>query len=369
MSPIAAAGLYIHIPFCKSRCLYCGFFSQTRYELAISYIDAVISEMHRYDISHLRTIYIGGGTPSSLGSEALGRLLAFINNNIKISDIEEFTIECNPDDIDAELAVQLKSAGVSRVSMGVQSTDDRMLQFLHRRHSSAQVFTAIEALHSADIQNINIDYIFGLPRFSWYDFEADFERFAAIETSHKSIYALSYEDGSPLTAMLQRGEVQQTDDNEVRRQYDYICQRMKALGYDHYEISNYARPGQRALHNSNYWRRVPYIGIGVAASSFWAMHRHTNNMTLADYVAAAKSGAAPIYENDDLSKQDVYNETVMLGLRTSDGVGKDELKALGDEFYRYFIERASHLQHRDGRFYLSEADWFISDYLVSNLFM
>ncbi|MBR6249772.1 MAG: radical SAM family heme chaperone HemW [Bacteroidales bacterium] len=366
---VAPRGLYIHIPFCKSRCIYCGFFSQTNFSIAAAYVDALIYEMQRYDLSQVRTIYLGGGTPSTLGVLLLTKLFDYLRNNIDMCAVEEFTVECNPDDVSDELAALMCRYGVNRVSMGAQSMNDQMLRFLSRRHTAAQVSQAIAHLEACGIYNINIDFIFGMPAFDWYKFETDFEQFAAIHTQHKSIYALSYEEGTPLSRMLADGKITALPDDEVRTQYEYITARMQQLGYEHYEISNYAQPQHRAIHNCNYWNRTSYVGIGVGSSSFWGSHRHTNNMSLADYCSLPPMHRNPTYENDELAQQDIYNEIVMLGLRTSDGVNINDIKRLGNKYYEHFLQHASSLQNCGDRYYLAETDWFISDYIVSGLFL
>ncbi|MBP5420476.1 MAG: radical SAM family heme chaperone HemW [Bacteroidales bacterium] len=365
----APQGLYIHIPFCKSRCIYCGFFSQTNFSYADAYVDALIFEMQQYDLSAVRTIYIGGGTPSTLGGPLLVKLLNYLRDSVNMALVCEFTIECNPDDIDEALAELLHSYGVSRVSMGVQSMNDKMLKFLNRRHTASQVYCAISTLEKYGIHNINIDFIFGMPLFDWYDFEHDFEQFATIETTHKSIYALSYETDTPLMRMLENKSLTPCPDDDVRQQYEHIIERMRQLGYEHYEISNYALPKYRAVHNSNYWNRTSYVGVGVGSSSFWNMHRHTNNMSIKDYCHLHIEQKAPIYEADELTQHDVYNETIMLGLRTIDGVDANALKHIGNDYYEYFVSHASRLKKSGNIYYIDESDWFISDDIVSSLFM
>lgn len=314
-------------------------------------------------------MYVGGGTPSALGSACVGKLLKIVNEGLDLSEVEEFTVECNPDDVDDMLADALAAAGVNRVSMGAQSLNDSMLRFLGRRHSAERVSRAIGVLRRAGIENVSVDCIFGLPRIGGYDAESDFRRFLDLEVEHLSAYALSYETGSRFSKMVSEGSLRPLPDDEVADQYLKLTEMLASAGYVHYEISNYAKPGREALHNSSYWSRIPYWGFGPAASSFHDGIRETNVMDVAEYVI---SRGEKKELREALSLKDEYDEVVMLRLRTSEGLAAEEIPS---EMRSYFERKtASEISLGDlevlpnDRIRIPEDRWFVSDGIIERLF-
>ena len=323
------AGLYIHIPFCASRCVYCGFFSTTRLDQRQAYVEALGREMRLRDCScngkmRIETVYLGGGTPSQLSAEQLRQIFLYINNVYDVSPRAEITIECNPDDITVPFVATLSQLPVNRVSMGAQTFNDERLRFLHRRHRAEQVGEAVKRLRSVGIANISIDLMYGFPGETMLEWNADIDAALALGVEHLSAYALSYEEGTPLYTMLQQGKVEELDEELQRAMYYTLKDRLEAAGYEHYELSNFARPGCRSRHNSSYWNHTPYIGLGAGAHSFDGRHRQWNVADIGQYVEAIGEDRVPADGEviDDVTR---YNETVMTALRTIDGIRLDML--------------------------------------------
>lgn len=321
------AGLYIHIPFCKSRCIYCGFFSTTSLSLQDRYVAALCSEMSGRP-STVSTIYIGGGTPSQLSAENMQRLIGHIFSVYDVADEAEITVECNPDDISEDYARMLKQLGVNRISMGAQTFADDRLRFLRRRHTAQQVETAVKILRNAGFRNISIDLMFGFPGETLDDWDEDISRALALDVEHISAYGLMFEDNTCLKQLLDEGKVSEIDEETSLAMYDRLITRLTDAGYEHYEISNFAKPGRRSRHNSSYWQGTPYIGIGAAAHSYDIHTRRWNIDNLMEYITAIETDTAS-YEYEILDDTMRYNETVMTGLRTIEGI---RLSSIEEEF-------------------------------------
>lgn len=367
------AGLYIHIPFCKSRCVYCGFYSTTLASaLADDYVSALCRELEirkDYLCEQWRTIYIGGGTPSQLGNEQLARLF----DHIDTSNAEEVTMECNPDDVTPEYADSISHLPVNRVSMGAQTFNDRRLKFLHRRHKAADVLSAIDNLRRVGVDNISIDLMYGFPDETLDDWRSDICTALSLGVEHISAYSLMYEEGTPLYNMLLSGKVKEVDEEVSRAMFYELSDRLKGAGYEHYEISNFAKQGYRSRHNSSYWRQVPYMGIGAAAHSFDGGSRQWNISDVNRYIASVNRGVIPC-EREELDADTSYNDTVMLSLRTCEGIDLETLgKAYGNRRLRYCMEQAANyianglLVHAEGRLRLSRKGLFVSDMVMSDL--
>lgn len=314
------SGIYVHIPFCQSRCIYCGFYSTTLMEQRQRYVDALCLEydMRRDYITHPpTTIYIGGGTPSVLTASQLEQLFATVADNA--SQSVEVTLECNPDDVTDELAALLRRLPVNRVSMGTQTFSDERLRFLHRRHTSGQVALAVDRLRHAGIDNISIDLIYGFPGQTLAEWEADVDKALALHVEHLSAYALSYEEGTTLYRFMEQGRVLPVGDEQSRAMYYSLLDRTAAAGFEHYEISNFALPGRRSRHNSGYWNQTPYLGLGAAAHSYDGKSRQWNVADIVQYMQGVESGNM-ITEGEPIDGDTRYNELVMTSLRTSDGL-------------------------------------------------
>ena len=370
------AGLYIHIPFCKSRCVYCGFYSTVNMELRQRYVDAVCREwlMRRAELTEpADTIYIGGGTPSQLNAEQLRQVLAALP-----PAEAEVTIEVNPDDVTISYAEALPPS-VNRVSMGAQTFDDGRLRFLHRRHTARQVREAVGILRRAGIQNISVDLMYGFPGETLDDWRRDIDAALALCPDHLSAYCLMVEEGTALYEQMrneksgmrnEEWETRNEESSEVERQMYYtLIDRLTAAGYEHYEISNFARPGRRSRHNSGYWRDVPYIGLGAAAHSYDGRRRSWNVSDIRHYIEAIERGERPC-EEEPLDDDTHYNDRVTTALRTNDGL---DLTTLQDKHRRYCITEARRsldaglLSLEGDTLRLTRQGLFVSDYVMSSL--
>jgi len=371
------AGLYIHIPFCSSRCIYCGFCSTTRTNLRGGYLKALEKELAlrgNYLHEPVDTVYIGGGTPSLLSQEELHKLFDIIYNNVyEISPDAEVTIECNPDDITPDMAETISRLPVNRVSMGIQTFDDGRLRFIRRRHTSAQVYRAIDLMRHAGTGNISIDLMFGFPGETAGEWNDDISRALSLDVQHISAYSLTYEEGTPLHRMLVQGIVAETDEELCRAMYYTLTDRLTAAGYEHYEISNFARPGFRSRHNSSYWKGVPYIGIGASAHSFDIVSRQWNTSDVQEYISSIGHGTVP-FEREILDTDTQYNDTVMTALRTCEGVNLNLLEEkFGKPYVGYLLSNAErhisagNLNLSHPHLSLSRTGLFISDGIMSDL--
>lgn len=366
-------GLYIHIPFCASRCIYCGFFSTTRHAMRDRYVDALRREMtlrNGYLHDDIHTIYIGGGTPSMLSEEQLRQLF----DDIDCSRAEEITMECNPDDITPAYAAAIGRLPVNRVSMGAQTFSDSRLRFLHRRHNSADIGRAVTLLREAGISNISIDLMYGFPGETMKEWNDDITRALALDVEHLSAYCLMYEEGTPLNRMLREGKVAEVDEELSSAMYSTLIDRLSEAGYEHYEISNFARPDRRSRHNSSYWTAVPYIGIGAAAHSFDGAGRQWNVADIDKYVTSIERGEIPM-EREELDRDTRFNDTVMLRLRTCEGINLDALaRDFGPEYLngclsaaQRYIADAMLERTTDNRLRLTRRGLFVSDMIMSDL--
>lgn len=369
---LCMAGLYVHIPFCKSRCVYCGFYSTTLSELQHDYVAALRREMELrrgYIAEPWRSIYIGGGTPSQLPPALLEELFDAIDT----SQAVEVTLECNPDDITTDYAALIGRLPVNRISMGAQTFSDDRLRFLHRRHNAAEVATAVERLRSVGIENVSVDLMYGFPGETLDDWRSDIAHAIALGCEHLSAYCLMYEEGTHLYNMLRDGKVKEADEETQRTMYYELKDKLAAAGYNHYEISNFARSGRRSLHNSGYWRLTPYMGIGAAAHSYDGKSRQWNVADVMEYIKAIENGDVPA-ERESLDTNTHYNDTVMLALRTSDGLDLTALeRSCGHKLRRYCESQAQTyinsglLIANDGCLRLSREGLFVSDMVASDL--
>lgn len=320
------AGIYVHIPFCKTRCAYCAFFSTTALPMRSRYVTALIKEYAlRSDYlpkaETVRTIYLGGGTPSQISKSDLARLL----QALPVKQAEEITIEANPSDITARRLRAWREMGINRLSMGIQSFNDAALSFLHRRHNSRRAQAAIRMAQEAGFNNISIDLMYALPGQTYEQWQTDIETALSMGVQHISSYCLSIEPGTALWRQRVKGRVQDADDDLANEMYACLCQRSQDAGYTHYEVSNFALPGYVSKHNSSYWDGTLYLGLGAGAHSYNGTSRQWNVANLPKYLSSIHDGKVPC-KREMLTVTDRYNEQVMLGLRTCQGIAAtDEL--------------------------------------------
>lgn len=367
--------IYIHVPFCRSFCTYCGFYSEIcsrdngivdRYASALlREIGLRKEEISKHATNGRNTLYIGGGTPSVLPLAVLSSIL----RSLPQSGWDEFTIEVNPDDIvkgGIAYASGLRNLGVTRISMGIQSFDDAVLRWMNRRHSSADAIKAFHILREAGFDNISIDLIFG---FGLIDNAANDNWQASIGTAislrpeHISAYQLSIEPDSALECQIANGRFHEADEELCRTQYDTLCRTLADAGYTHYEVSNFSLPGLEARHNSGYWDHSPYIGLGPAAHSFDGQRRSWNVSDTEAYIAGASM------EHEDLTPAQLAEEDIMLGLRTAHGISEERLRSLCDHDVLETLLKEGSLIHLGDRIRIPEDHFFVSDDIISSLFI
>ena len=336
------AGVYVHIPFCASRCSYCDFFSTLEMKaVGTPYVEALIGEarLRRHELGDdaVRTLYLGGGTPSQLPLPLITRLVEGLNDVIGLSEVEEFTVEANPDDVTPAWCDSLVPLGVNRVSMGVQTFQDDILRAIGRRHTARQVVQAVENLNKAGIDNISIDLIYGLPGQTLDSWARTVDAALALKPRHVSAYWLTYEPGTRLWQQRERGEVTEVSDEDCATMYHLLVRRLQEAGFEHYEISNFGLPGYHSRHNSSYWDGTPYLGLGAAAHSYDGNVRRSNPSDLHAYIDRIGAGELAC-EEEQMTLWERYDERVMLALRTSAGVDVEQLRVeFGSELAEHFL--------------------------------
>ena len=360
------AGLYVHIPLCKSKCIYCDFYSTPRAEMAERIIEGLIQEFEyrRNEIQEpFTTIYIGGGTPSVVPPELLARLVT----HFPLAYCEEFTIEVNPDDVTDEAVRAWCEMGVNRVSMGIQSLDNSILRIIRRRHSAEQALEAIETLRRNGIKNISCDLIYGLPGLTDEVWRESLEQLLSKPISHLSAYCLTYNEGTLLYDMMLDGRITPATDEEIERQFAILRKTTAQYNFEHYEISNFARPGLRSRHNSSYWNPgSAWLGIGPSAHSFDLSKRRID---IADTSVWLDRLPMPC-DIDEESELDRLNDNIVTALRTAQGL---DLQTIDNEYTKAILDDAQkYIQHKqmsfDGRFLAIKPDyWLISDTFIREL--
>lgn len=379
------AGIYLHVPFCNSRCIYCGFCSTVSRDLRQKYIPALKREIQErrdffsplYESDRIiKTLYIGGGTPSVLPTEILNEAVSAIRDAFKIAEDYEFTVEVNPDDITEDYALSLRKMGVNRVSMGVQSFKDSHLRWMRRRHDSETAIKAYRILRSAGFDNISLDLIFGFPLMTLKDWEENLDRITDLNPEHISAYQMGIDPETPLERMEKTGEFSLPSQEESEEMYSLLQKKLKDGGYIQYEVSNFCKPGYHSRHNSSYWNRTPYLGLGPGAHSFIGRHREWNTSDIATWCDLS---TMQIREGETLSPEDVFNEILMLGLRTAAGVSLDTLRNCGPQsplFISDLLPKLSAMESNglitltpDGKIKIPPGKFFISDGIIRELFV
>lgn len=372
------SALYIHIPFCKTRCNYCDFYKQTQLIDPSLYFNALEREMEfRRDFfapgEPLRTVYFGGGTPSVYPPSFLQSVLDKAATLWPLDAVTEITAEANPDDVNDATIRALKATGINRISFGIQSFIDRDLRFMGRRHTAAQAVDAVRRVQDAGIGNVSIDLIFGIPGMTLREWEQNVLRALLLNVQHISVYCLTIAEGTVFGRMAAEGRLTPATDEACAEQY-LLCHRILTDGgFEHYEISNYALHNRRSRHNSAYWDGTPYLGLGPSAHSYDGQRRIFAASDLKGYLAGAGTGT--IYSVETLSPRDRYNEYIMTGLRTSDGIRREVLTSrFGAQALIYFEYMAGKLLQsgalvREGDTYRIPPERFmVSNDIISELF-
>lgn len=371
------AGIYLHIPFCKRRCIYCDFFSTTRGEQKEAYVRALCRELEQrkdyVDGERIETIYLGGGTPSQLGKEDFERIFSYIYKVYRVSPDAEITLEANPDDLTTEYIALLRSLPFNRLSMGIQTFSEATLQLLQRRHTARQAIEAFGNCRAAGFRNISIDLMYGLPGETLQAWQEDLEQALELHPEHISAYHLIYEEGTALWELRERHKVEEADEDLSLSLFGTLIDRLTAGGYEHYEISNFALPGLHSRHNSGYWTEKKYLGCGPSAHSYNGTSRQWNVSSLDAYLQGISTGT-PAFEVEELDHYTRYNDFVITRIRTRWGMPLSLLRSrFGDKLYHYCLRMAApHLKQGtltlDGDVLkLTRQGIFISDGIMSDL--
>lgn len=385
--------IYLHVPFCGSFCTYCDFYSEIcRSRQAFNeYADAVIAEirdrrkeleMNMSAQDAVNTLYIGGGTPSVLPLDVLSRIVGAVSQTERLSLVtepvevttptelfDEFTVEVNPEDIvekGREYVRGLLALGVNRISMGIQSFNDDILRWMNRRHDAGNAVKAFHILRESGVRNISIDLIFGISQLTDETWKDTIEKALELSPEHISAYQLSIEEGSALAKMVADGRYVEASEEQCRRQYDILCRCLGRSGYHHYEISNFAKPGFEAVHNSAYWRRAPYIGLGPGAHSLTGNVRSWNSQELPH---RSPDGSSATYSrtSETLSPEDIRVERIMLSLRTDKGLEATELYSLTDSTVVDALLSEGALERQGASIRIPESRLFTSDEIIREL--
>lgn len=372
------AGIYLHIPFCKRRCIYCDFFSTTQSEKKGDYIDALCKELTQrkdyLDNEDIETIYFGGGTPSQLEQTDFEKLFDTIYKVYKVSPNAEITVEANPDDLTSDYLKGLSNLPFNRLSMGIQTFNDKTLQLLHRRHTASQAIEAFKRCREAGFKNISIDLIYGLPGETLDGWDKDLQQAIELHPEHISAYHLIYEEGTALWNLREQHKVEEIDEDLSVTFFERLILRLKAAGYVHYEISNFCLPQYHSRHNSSYWQGKKYLGCGPSAHSYNCASRQWNAASLEQYINGINNGK-DVYEIEELDLHTRYNERVITNIRTYWGMPLRQLKdEFGLDLYNYCLKMArphlesNTLEIKDGVMKLTEKGIFTSDGIMSDLF-
>ena len=371
------SGLYIHVPFCEKRCLYCDFYSNTDSRYKSAYLEALIREMEmRKDYLQdepLETIYFGGGTPSQLSVAELERIFEAIYRNFRTTEEMEITLEANPDDMTPRYVAALQALPINRISMGVQSFDETDLKFLNRRHDKAEAIRAVELCRQYHIYNISIDLIYGLPNQTVEKWEKNLTEALRLDIPHISAYHIIYEEGTPLYRLLESGKISPVDEETSLTLFSTLIDRLSDAGFEHYEISNFARPGFYSRHNSSYWQGKKYLGLGPSAHSYDGTEREWNILSLSAWRKGILEGN-PAIEKEPLDLNTRYNDYIITHLRTQWGIDLGEMSALfGPEKLNYCLQMAKPheelglLLQKDNKIVLTRKGIFVSDGIMSDL--
>ncbi|WP_447641584.1 MULTISPECIES: radical SAM family heme chaperone HemW [Chitinophagaceae] len=371
------ASIYIHIPYCKQACNYCNFHFSTTLRSLPDMVDAISKELvlrKDYISETVESIYFGGGTPSLLTASQLEKILATIHRHFSIVENAETTLESNPDDISNERLAIWKKLGINRFSLGVQSFFEEDLQWMNRVHNAAQASESIQLIQDAGFSNITIDLIYGTPTLSDTHWERNVQKAIALDIPHLSCYALTVEPGTALDNMIRKHKKEDVDADKQARHFEQLMRWTCAAGYDHYEVSNFGKPGFHSRHNSSYWQGKPYLGIGPSAHSFNSTSRQWNVAHNIQYIQSLQSGTIP-FEIEHLTPHQQLEEYIMTSLRTMDGLSlsyvhehwneKEVLRIL-DASISYLLSEK--MIHQNDRLILTDKGFLFADGIAADLF-
>lgn len=372
------AGIYIHIPFCRKACHYCNFHFSTTLHYKEKLCEAITKELslRKEELANLtiETVYFGGGTPSLLKTSELDLILKSLASNFDLSEVKEFTLEANPDDLNSDYLGYLQTTPINRLSIGIQSFESAHLTWMNRVHSAEEAEESVKLAKAFGFQSLSLDLIYGLPNLSQAQWESNIEKVLALDPDHISAYCLTVEPGTALAHEVKKGKVKLIEEEVAEAQFIYLRKRLLENGYEHYEISNFAKPGKFALHNTNYWKGLTYLGIGPGAHSFSGPQRSWNVSHNLQYIDALMSGHLPL-EKENLTVNNQVNEYIMTSLRTQWGISlKLFEKTFGSERLQKLYKQAE-TYIKQGRIIavedylkLSEGGLFFADGIAADLF-
>ena len=372
-------GIYIHIPFCRQACRYCDFFFSVSLRYLDSFVDRLVEEIHQKGQVRpgvdLDTLYLGGGTPSLLTSAHLDRIVSTLLDFYSFRQGAEWTIECNPDDLDGQQLAHLKSIGFNRLSMGVQSFHEEDLDLLRRSHQARQAEDSVHEAAAMGFGNISIDLIYGIPGQSHTQWEENIQKAIQLPVSHLSAYHLSFEPGTVFDHWRKKGRLLPVHEEDSIRQYRQLRKKLLHAGFEHYEISNFGKPGFRSEHNMLYWSGKPYLGFGPSAHSYDGIDRSWNRASLKGYMEGVGRGEE-ISETEHLSTEERYHDYLITSLRTMWGCDPGYMARQYGLSYRAHFENkarpyleAGTLYEREGRIAIHPESWLIADHILRELFV
>lgn len=359
---------YVHIPFCTQICYYCDFSKVfIKNQPVDAYLQALIREFESYKIEQLRTLYIGGGTPTAISAEQLDYLLSHLTKNLDLSQLEEFTIEANPGDLTPDKIAVLEKSAVNRISLGVQTFNDKQLKRIGRSHNEAQIYESIDSLKGAGFDNISIDLIYALPGQTMADVKENVAKAIALDIPHLSLYSLILEHHTVFMNKMRRGKLNLPTEDLEADMFDYIIAKLESHGFEHYEISNFTKPGRESRHNLMYWDNAEYYGVGAGASGYVNGVRYRNRGPIQHYLKGVAQGN-PRLEEEVLTKQEMMEEEFFLGLRKKEGVSISRFEEKFAENFsnRYgdIVEKLTRdglVQVTDGRLRMTKKGLFLGD--------
>lgn len=380
------AGIYFHIPFCKQACHYCDFHFVTSLKYKEDMLRAMHKELRLQQAAGffptgqtLNSVYFGGGTPSILETHEIASLLALCHDLFDLSSISEVTLEANPDDLSPQKIAGLKQAGVNRLSIGVQSFFDEDLQWMNRAHVAAEAEAAIRAAQDGGIENITADLIYGYPLLTDKKWEQNIQTMVDLGIPHISAYSMTVEPRTALGTLVKRGKEKDMSDEQSATQFERLMERLEDAGYLHYEVSNWAKPGREAVHNGNYWKGEPYLGIGPSAHSFDGTCRQWNVANNAKYMQGLAGEVLPEVEREELTPANRLNEYIMTSLRTSWGLDLNKVRAeFDEEMWKPLAQALTQLEmgglvkareDQEGVFVLTKSGLMLADRIASDLFI
>lgn len=374
------SGIYLHIPFCKSKCAYCNFFSLVTEKKMDDYVSAlkkeIINRKSYLGDDVVKTIYFGGGTPSLLPVKYVEEILELLHENYNIISNPEVTLEINPDTIDKDKMLALKHLGVNRMSVGIQSFNDDDLRYLGRRHDFRHALQVLDDLSSVGFDRITLDLIYGMPTLTEEKWNHNLDIFFSTGISHLSAYALTVEPKTILGQKIEKEELREVSEEETIRHYNILVERTKENGFEHYEISNFAKEGCRSQHNSIYWQDVKYLGLGPSAHSYDGNSRQWNVSNLTKYIQLIDTDTECYYEKEILSKEDKFNEYVMTSLRTSWGCNIEKIERdYGESYAHNFLKDIKKyldsgiMLMKDNNFILTDEGMLFADGIAADLFV